>query len=193
MIIGASRQERARTRRKALDWAITALAAVAVCLFVQQYFLKPYRIPSASMERSLRNGDRIAVDRISWRLRGPHRYEIAVFHPRGQGIAFVKRIVGIPGDVLMLRKGELYVNGLRAPQSYVPKDHGAQVPTEAVSNGKPWSLQLPYTVPAKTYFMMGDNRAHSEDSRDFGPIPRGQLIGRVLVRYWPPSRIGVPE
>lgn len=170
-----------------------ALAAISIAVLIQAYIVKPYRIPSASMESALMTGDRVLVDRISWRFCEPRRYDIVVFRPPLTGPAFVKRIVGLPGDTLSLRDGELYVNGRRAPLSHVHRAHGMPAPTQAVSNGRPWSLQLPYTVPAGSYFVMGDNRSSSEDSRDFGPVSRNQLVGRVWVRYWPISRIGAAE
>ncbi len=102
----------------------------------------------------------------------------------------IKRIIGMPGDEISLEDGAVYVNGKQLDEPYVRTVDGETVPTEPFDNGLPWSLQQPYTVPAGNYFVMGDNRIDSGDSREFGPVPRGQLVGKAFARYWPPGRIG---
>jgi signal peptidase I len=141
------------------------------------------------IEQTLLVGDRVLADRVSWRFSDPARGDIVVFHPPGPGPVLIKRIVGMPGDTLSLRDGTMYVNGKRA-EPYVCRVNGRPEPTEPFPTGLPWAVQQPYTVPAGSYFLMGDNRTDSKDSRDFGPVTRDQFVGRAFARYWPPGRIG---
>ena len=181
---GSSRQ------RVVLEYVVLAVVAIAVALLIQQFLVKPYRIPSASMEDTLLIGDRVLVDRISWRFGEPQRGDIVVFHPPKPGPVLIKRIVGMPGDVVSLKDGSVYIDGKLLDEPYVRVVNGQKEPTQPFETGLPWSLQSPYKVPIGSYFLMGDNRTNSGDSRDFGPVARGQLIGRAFARYWPPRRIG---
>ena len=179
----------------ALDWFLSIAGAIAFVLVFEAEVAKPYRIPSASMEPTLhcarpgtycRAGisDRILVNRLAYRFRDPHRGEVVVFDAPApatrlcsHGGVYVKRIVGLPGDKLSERQGFVLVDGRRLAEPYVdPADRGIDTRTFT-------------RVPAGEYFLMGDNRTHSCDSRVWGTVPRKSLIGPVLVRYWPPTRI----
>jgi signal peptidase I, bacterial type len=142
------------------------------------------------MENTLLIGDRVLVDRISWRFSQPERGDIVVFHPPFDGPVLIKRIIGLPNDEISLRGGFVYINGRRLDEPYVRRVDGGQEPSAPFSNGLPWSLQVPYKMPAGSYFVMGDNRTDSGDSREFGPIKREQFVGRAFAKYWPPGRIG---
>ena len=193
---GSRRDDRGRTAsrgRTIVEYVVLAVVAVAVALLIQAFLVKPYRIPSASMENTLLIGDRVLVDRVSWRFSQPERGDIVVFHPPFGGSVLIKRIVGLPNDEVSLSGGYVYINGRRLDEPYVRRIDGRQEPSEPFSNGLPWSLQEPYKVPAGSYFVMGDNRTDSGDSRDFGPIKREQFVGRAFARYWPPGRIGGAE
>jgi len=190
---GSTRDVTGRTGSKGrtvLEYVVLAIVAVAVALLIQAFLVKPYRIPSASMENTLLIGDRVLVDRVSWRFSQPERGDIVVFHPPFDGPVLIKRIIGLPNDEISLRDGFVYINGRRLDEPYVRRVDGRQEPSEPFSNGLPWSLQGPYRVPAGSYFVMGDNRTDSGDSREFGPIKRAQFVGRAFARYWPPGRIG---
>jgi len=178
------------TSRTIIEYVVLAVVAIAVALLIQAFLVKPYRIPSESMENTLLIGDRVLVDRISWRFSDPKRGDIVVFHPPFSGPVLIKRIIGMPGDVISLSEGAVYINGKPLSEPYVRKVNGKPEPSEPFSNGLPWSLQQPFKVPAGSYFLMGDNRTDSGDSRDFGPIARDQFVGRAFARYWPPGRIG---
>ncbi len=142
------------------------------------------------MENTLLIGDRVLVDRISWRFSNPERGDIVVFHPPFAGPVLIKRIIGMPGDTISLRDDAVYINGHKLNEPYVRTVAGKPEPSDPFDNGLPWSLQTPYKVPAGNYFVMGDNRTDSGDSREFGPVPRGQFVGRAFARYWPLDRIG---
>jgi signal peptidase I len=190
---GSRRDDKGRTAsrgRTILEYIVLAVVAVAVALLIQAFLVKPYRIPSASMENTLLIGDRVLVDRISWRFSQPERGDIVVFHPPVGGSVLIKRIIGLPNDEISLRGGFVYINGRRLDEPYVRRVDGRQEPSEPFSNGLPWSLQEPYKAPGGSYFVMGDNRSNSGDSREFGPIKRAQFVGRAFARYWPPGRIG---
>jgi signal peptidase I len=176
--------------RTILEYVALAVVAVAVALLIQAFLVKPYRIPSASMEDTLLIGDRVLVDRISWRFSQPERGDIVVFHSPVEQPVLIKRIIGMPGDEISLNGGKVYINGKPLAEPYVRRVDGQPEPSEPFSNGLPWSLQEPYKVPADSYFVMGDNRTDSGDSRDFGPIKRGQFVGHAFAKYWPPGRIG---
>jgi signal peptidase I len=184
--------------RTLVDYAIVAVVAVALALLIQAYLVKPYAIPSGSMLSTLRPGDRVLVNRLVYRLRSPHRGDVIVFkYPRNEGIVFIKRVVGVPGDVLELHGGRLYVDGRPQNESHVHRTNGTSDPTDPASPiagttmTPPWSLAQPYTVPRGTYFVMGDNRTDSDDSRDWGVVPRDDVIGEGFLTYWPVSRWGV--
>jgi len=185
-----SKKKRSSPQRTILEYVILAVAAVAVALLIQAFLVKPYRIPSPSMENTLLIGDRVLVDRISWRFSDPQRGDIVVLHSPLPGPVLIKRIVGMPGDTVSLKDGAVYINGQKLSEPYVRRVDGRPEPTDPFQTGLPWSLQQPYQVPAGSYFMMGDNRTDSGDSRAFGPVARSRLVGRAFGRYWPPGRIG---
>jgi signal peptidase I len=177
--------------RKLLEWVITLAVAVGFVLVFEAEVAKPYRIPSASMEPTLhcarpgplceaRFNDRVIANRLAYRFGNPKRGQIVVFEsPKdacGVGGTFVKRLIGLPGDVVSEKHGDVYINGTFLKESYVnPKFRDDETHT--------WPR-----VPPKHYFFMGDDRANSCDSRVWGTVPRSSLIGPVLFVYWPPNR-----
>ena len=182
--------------KRALEFAGIVVVAVLMALAVQSWLLKPYRIPSESMMNTLRPGDRVLVNRVVYHMRDPHRGDVIVFrYPEDPRVVFIKRVVGVPGDVLQVRDGRLYVNGAKTTEPYVHHTGGRTDPTiaQAAISGStlhdPWSLASPFRVPAGQYFVMGDNRTDSDDSRDWGTVPRTAIVGEGLATYWPLSRL----
>ena len=182
-------------RRRLIDYGIVAVVSIALALLVQAFLIKPYRIPSESMASTLRPGDRVLVNRVIYRLRQPHRGDVMVFrYPEDRNVVFIKRIVGVPGDTLQVHEGRLWVNGRLADEPYVHRTTGRLDPTSASgpvagsTMREPWSLARPYTVPPDSYFVMGDNRTDSDDSRFWGTVPRADIIGEGFVIYWPLGR-----
>jgi len=183
--------------RTLVDWlAVIGIAAVLV-LVLEAEVAKPYRIPSSSMEPTLhcaapapgclgKSSDRVIAAKIVYDLRSPARGDIVVFKapPRAkaecrEGGTFVKRIVGLPGEVVSERRGFVYVDGRRLVEPYVDtalRDRQTRT----------WPR-----IGRHQYFVMGDNRANSCDSRDWGTVPRGNMIGPVIATYWPFSRAGI--
>lgn len=182
--------------KRVLEYVTIVAVAVLVALAVQAWVVKPYRIPSESMLDTLRPGDRVLVNRMVYHLREPRRGDVIVFrYPQDPDVVFIKRIVGVPGDLLEVRDGRLYVNGRRAAEPYVHRTGGRPDPTiaqAAVAGATvhdPWSLAEPYRVPSDAFFVMGDNRSDSDDSRDWGTVPRAAIVGEGLATYWPLSRM----
>jgi signal peptidase I len=185
-----------RPWRIAADWAVTLIVAIGVVLTVKVEVANPYRIPTSSMEPTLhcakpgsgcaaRFSDRVLANRFIYRFRDPRRGEIVVFKlPRTtscgeQGDIFVKRMIGLPGQVVSERDGQVYVDGKPLNEPYVqPARRDRQTNT--------WR-----PVPKGQYFVMGDNRSSSCDSRTWGTVPRSDLIGPVFLTYWPPYRVSV--
>ena len=183
--------------RTIFDYGLTALAAIALAIVVQAFVVKPYQIPSDSMANTLVPHQRVLVDRLIYRFRPVERGDIIVFRCAALGNeVLIKRVVGLPGDLLALRNGRLYVNGVQASDSFVDKAGGIVEPTQPASisaGGEPgarWALAQPYRVPAGHYFVMGDNRTESDDSRYWGTVPRSAIIGQAFFTYWPLGRIG---
>jgi signal peptidase I len=188
--------------RVAIDWIVTILGAVLIVLVVKAYVVNPYRIPSSSMEPTLhcarpaagceaRFSDRVLANRFIYHLRDPRRGEIVVFKTPpeararcGAGGTFVKRIIGLPGETIQVKlvrgDGVVYIDGRRLQEPYVRPDRRTQS-----------AVTPPTKIPPGSYFMMGDNRAQSCDSRVWGSVPRKNLIGKVFATYWPPNRVSL--
>jgi signal peptidase I len=183
--------------RIAIDWVVTIIGAVAIVLAIKAWVVNPYRIPSSSMEPTLhcarpqpgceaRFSDRVLANRFIYHFRQPHRGDIIVFKTPplakqkcGAGGTFVKRLIGLPGETWEEKNGFIYIDGKKLIEPYIKsgrRDTGTSYP--------------PRKIPDGMYFMMGDNRTQSCDSREWGPVPRGNLIGEVFAVYWPPNRIG---
>jgi signal peptidase I len=181
--------------RVTIDWLITIIGAILIVLALKAWVINPYRIPSSSMEPTLhcarpvdgceaRFSDRVLACRICYRFSSPKRGDIVVFTTPplaavrcGAGGTFVKRLIGLPGETWEERKGYVYIDGRRLNEPYIQPDRrdDRTVP--------------PLTIPQGQYFFMGDNRSTSCDSRAWGTVPRGNLIGKVIATYWPPNRI----
>jgi signal peptidase I len=165
----------------ALEWSLVLLLAVGVAFGVRAFVVQTYFIPSASMEPTLAVGDRILVDKLSYHFHGVGRFDIVVFAKPPKEVAdptvkdLVKRVIGLPGDVISSARGQVYINGRVLPEPFLPPG----TVTSGIETQK---------IPPNEYFVMGDNRADSQDSRFFGPIPRSLIVGRVVLRIWPLSR-----
>jgi signal peptidase I len=189
--------------RVAIDWVVTIVGAVAIVLAIKAWVVNPYRIPSSSMEPTLHcarpaqgceagASDRVLANRFIYHFRDPERGEIVVFKTPplarqecGSEGTFVKRLIGLPGEVWEEREGIVYINGNRLPEPYIKperRDHQ----TLGLIDIPPRKFTR---IPAGHYLMMGDNRNSSCDSRRWGLVPRKNLIGKVFATYWPPGRI----
>jgi signal peptidase I len=194
------------TLRNLVELVLTVVVAIGLALGIQAFLVKPYRIPTGSMIPTLDVGQRILVNRLDT---SPSLYNVVVFHPpagadpntavcgnRAQGIGksqpcdtptkaastqtFVKRVVGLPGDHLRITNGHVWRNGVEEKGSYIQPCPVAEYCT----------FSQTIVVPAGHYYMMGDNRGESDDSRFWGPVPQKWVIGVAFFTYWPVSRVG---
>jgi signal peptidase I len=195
--VRASGDEGKARRNSLLDYAVIAVVAIGLALVIQAYLVKPYRIPSPSMVDTLEIGDRVLVNRVVYHLQDLEHGDVVVFRwPKNRDVVFIKRVVGLPGDRLQAKDGKLYVDGVAQEEPYVHKTNGVTDPTNpsgtivGTTMSQPWGLSDEYTVPEGHYFMMGDNRTNSDDSRVWGPVPENDLIGEAFFVYWPLDRLG---
>lgn len=205
MADGKSGAATTESSKNSLIELVTIVAiALGLALLIQALLVKPFRIPSQSMEPTLDVGQRVLVDRVRFRFRDPKVGDVVVFKPpRGADLNecgkqprpqqacavstttrsntnFIKRIVAAPGDSISVKRGRVYIDGkLRDPWKI---NRSADC---GICN-----LPKSLTVPAGEYYMMGDNRGESADSRVWGPVPRKWIIGKAFFTYWPPKRIG---
>lgn len=197
---GARRGRPAKPKRPghvAAEWAILVVAALVIALVVKAYVFQAFYIPSESMVPTLRVGDRVLVNKLSYQLHDPHRGDIVVFKaPRGAETAdikdLVKRIVGMPGDTLETRTGHVFINSKELREPYLAitaKSVMSTVPPGCALTAAGDARAVCH-IPRDGYFVMGDNRAFSKDSRVFGPIKRSAIVGRVFVRIWPITHLG---
>jgi signal peptidase I len=204
-----SKTQSKSTSNSIVELVVIIVIALGLALAIQAFIVKPYRIPSGSMEPTLAVGQRVLVNRIGMRFSEPHVGEIVVFHPpkeaehqicgpqphmvtaggaacsapepeQDSSVNFIKRIVAGPGDTIYIREGHVFRDGKPESDSYIrPCDGIAEC-----------NFPTPITIPAGHWFMMGDNRGQSDDSRYWGPVPTGWIIGGAFATYWPLDRIG---
>mgnify|MGYP001563953735 CR=1 FL=1 len=172
-------------RNKWEDWVKPLLIAAVLAIGIRTYLLGPYKIPTGSMRPVLVEGDRIFVDKITYRFREPGRGDIIVFkYPLDRKKDFVKRLVAFGGETLEIRDGQLYVNDQRL-------ERPASLAERFYYNRSDWNFgkrgQL-ISVPEGNLFVLGDNSAQSSDSRNWGFVPRRDVIGRAVLIWWPPKR-----
>jgi signal peptidase I len=191
---GAGAEDPPRKSRWLREAVIVVVVAVLVAVLLRTFVVQTFFIPSGSMEPTLHVGDRILVNKLSYHLHGVGRGDIVVFsRPPAENCGgpevndLVKRVVGLPGETLSLSGGHVYVDGRRLDESWLPASE--QGVTRPGPGGTLYSLQHAYKVPANDYFVMGDNRTDSCDSRFWGPISRSLVVGKVEMRVWPLTSI----
>ena len=187
-----------------LELLVIVAVAIGLALLIQAFLVKPYRIPSESMEPTLDVGQRVLVSRFNYKFSDPDRLDIVVFHPpagansntcgaakpedeacsrptpQKDSTNFIKRIVAVGGDTLSIQNGHAIVNGKRQ------RDNFSRPCAPGTCN-----FPRPIKIPPGYFFMMGDNRGASDDSRFWGPVPKKWIIGQAFGTYWPPSRVGI--
>ncbi len=197
-----------------VELIVIVAVALGLAFGIQAFIVKPYRIPSGSMEPTLSIGQRVLVNRIGTDFSGPHVGEIAVFHPprdaqqeicgpsphvvklggaacsepepAKSSVNFIKRIVAGPGDEIYIKEGHVWRKSANDARFEREQDSY----TRECGSSPECNFPVPIKIPAGHWFMMGDNRGESDDSRFWGPVPTGWIIGGAIATYWPPDRIG---
>jgi len=193
-----------------LELVVIVAVALGMALAIQAFLIKPYRIPSESMVPTLQIGQRVLVNRVGMHFGNPDVGDILVLHPpsgaesssgdqcgeqpksgaacdqptpKKASVNFIKRVVGTPGDTIAVRNGRVIRNGKPTKEPFIND-------TCRNDAGAGCNFRSPITVPPGHYFMMGDNRGESDDSRFWGPVPTSWIIGKAFATYWPVKRIG---
>ena len=182
-----------RTRRtewfheKWKNWGEPFLVAALLALVIRTFLLGPYKIPTGSMRPTFLEGDRIFVDKISYRFHSPERGDIIVFkYPLDKKKDFVKRLVGLPGDKIEIKDGKLIIND--QPLNEPPFSEHYYYNREDWKYAKEGQV---IEVPEASYFAMGDNSAQSSDSRYWGFVPAKNMVGKAFFIWWPPKRVKI--
>ena len=172
---------RGRGTKQIVEWVLLIAGALAIALLIKAFLFQAFYIPTESMVPTLQKNDRVLVNKLSYRLHDVNRGDIVVFEaPEGADNDvkdLVKRVIALPGETVEGKDGRVYVDGEPLDEGYLPQG--------TVTGDFP-----PQQVPPDTYWVMGDNRPSSHDSRFFGVIPEDDIVGRVFVRIWPLTRVG---
>lgn len=173
-----------------LDIIETIVVALAIFVLIYLFLVQPHQVNGNSMWPNFLDGEYMLTDKLSYRLNEPVRGDVIIFRaptgarcPQQLQCDFVKRIIGLPGETILLREGNVLVNDVELSETYLPDD--PRFETATPSEG-PLSIRL----KGGEYFVLGDNRGHSSDSRAWGTVPRENIVGRAWLRYWPPQRVG---
>ena len=180
--------------KTAIEWVLLIGAALLIALVVKAFLFQAFYIPSDSMVPTLKTNDRVIVNKLSYKLHPVHRGDIVVFKtpkgPNGEPIDptikdLIKRVIALPGETVSAQGGKVYIDGRPLDESYLP----AGTVTDCSRFNSSCFPKDP--LPADEYWVMGDNREGSRDSRYFGPISKNEIVGRAFLRVWPLSRIGL--
>jgi signal peptidase I len=182
-------EQKPRAWRWLVEWVIVLVIVLATTLVVRLFVIQTFSIPSGSMLPTLQIGDRIIVDKLSYHLHGVHRGDVVVFRRPAleeQNYAdLVKRVVGLPGETISSSGGQVYINGKVLSEPWLPSGPNSTTGVLQPDAHPQFNLPGPVTIPAGDYFVMGDNRTSSQDSRFFGPIPQSLIVGRAVAVVWP--------
>jgi signal peptidase I len=168
------------------DFLQGIVVVLAVMVMIYLFIMSPQEVNGQSMEPTFENAEYILTNKIEYKLTNPQRGDIVIFKsPADKEVDYIKRVIGLPGDDIRITDNSYYVNGVKLDETgYLASD-------VYVFGGSFLSENQDYIVPAGEYWVSGDNRPHSSDSREFGPIAKTDFVGKVIFRYWPVSRMGI--
>lgn len=173
-----------------LDIFETLVIALSIFLIVYLFLLQPHQVNGQSMEPTFQDGDYVLTDKISYKLGDPERGDIVVFRappgancPVGTGCDFIKRVIALPGEMVEIKEDQFFVNSLPLDEDYLSE--GVKTKSGQYTNDGA------VTLSANEYFVVGDNRPYSSDSRVWGPVDKSMIVGKAFFRYWPSESVGV--
>lgn len=167
-----------------LDIIEAVVTALAIFVIIWLFFFQAHEVKGSSMVPTLENGDYLVTDKISYRFREPARDDIIVLHSPKSQDDYIKRILGLPGETVEIKNNQILINGDVILEDYLPEG-------VVTYGGLFLKEDQPQTISEGRYLVLGDNRLHSSDGRDFGPIDRGAIVGRAVFRYWPANKLGL--
>ena len=169
----------ARGKPALAAWLRDLIISLAISAFIIIFLYQPVKVEGTSMMPSLDDQERIFVNKFVYRLEPIERGDIIVFHyPRDPSKSFIKRVIGVAGDRIRIESGLVYVNGKPLEEDYVAQAYADERSLDDV------------IVPSNSYFVLGDHRSMSNDSRDFGPVPAEYIYGKAVFGYWPADKMG---
>ena len=162
-----------------------AVVTIVTVIIIRTFLVQPFIVSGGSMDPNFTNGDYLLVDELTYRLRTPERGEVAVFrYPNEESTFFIKRIIGLPGEKITITNGKVEVFNAEHPDGLVLAEHYLPPALETLPRG---NGKVEFSVAAGEFFVLGDNRMQSFDSRDWGLVKRSEIIGLARVRLWPVS------
>lgn len=168
-----------------LDTIETIVIALAIFVVIYLFLFQPHQVKGSSMYPNFHDGEYLLTNKISYSFDEPKRGEVIIFRaPQNEQYDYIKRIIGLPGEKVKIENGKVFVNDQKLEEFYLPESLRTQA-------GRFSKESQTIAVPSGQYFVLGDNRDHSSDSREWGPVPRRNIIGRAWFRYWPPSIAGL--
>ena len=170
-------------KKDAREWVVSIVTALLAVLIIRSFFFTIIRVDGTSMTDTLQNNDRLFVTVLDMKLHGPDRFDVVITHYDDTRKEYVKRVIGLPGDTLEVKSGVLYVNGEAYEEPFLSTDR-------IVNYSLPQYDFGPIEVPEGSYFVMGDNRDNSRDSRRVGFLSEDKIVGKVRYIIWPLNRIG---
>ena len=178
--IQADTEEKTSVGKELFQWVLVIIGAVILAFLIDTFVIVNAQIPSGSMENTIMTGDRVFGNRLAYKFSDPKRFDIIIFkYPDDESQLFIKRIIGLPGETVEIHDGNIYING-------------SDTPLEDVDIKEPMEGSFgPYTVPEDCYFVMGDNRNNSRDSRywEHTFVTRDEILGKAVFRYWPLNKM----
>ncbi len=168
-----------------LDLIETFVIGLSIFLVVYLFLLQPHQVSGQSMEPNFQTADYVLTDKVSYRIGVPQRGDVVVFHaparancPSGTGCDYIKRVIGLPGETVEVKDTDgIYINSKKLIEPYIPADY--------VTLAGQYTRGQIITLSQNEYFVVGDNRMHSSDSRAWGPITKSEIVGKAFFRYWP--------
>lgn len=164
---------------RVMAWLRDLLIALGVSVFIIVFLYQPVKVEGTSMMPNLSDQERIFINKFVYHWEAVERGDVVVFrYPRDRSKSYIKRVIGLPGDKVQIDEGRVYVNGVLLEEAYVPAQYADERSYEEI------------TVPPNSYFVLGDHRNLSNDSRDFGPVHEGYIYGKAVFAYWPVEKVG---